>query len=67
MVRGGRVMREVDPDTEEGRSSSSEEPLTPEISAADWTAASRDVATVEFVQRAMEEQRRLEREGLIFP
>jgi hypothetical protein len=60
-------MREVDPHTEEDDSNPPQQALTPEIGAGEWATASCDPATVEFVQQAIEEQRRLEREGLIFP
>jgi hypothetical protein len=44
-----------------------ENPPIPLISAGDWETAADDPAVKAFVQQAIAEERRLEREGLIFP
>jgi hypothetical protein len=60
-------MVDADPDTEKTGRSQPEEPPMPEISAGEWAAASRDPIVREFVQQAIAGERKLEREGLIFP
>jgi hypothetical protein len=59
-------MREDDPETGE-RIPLPPEPPTLEISAEEWVRASRDPVIRDFVREAVTRERKMEREGLIFP
>jgi hypothetical protein len=60
-------MTDADPETEGADQVQPEETPIPEITPREWETARHDPLVKEFVQQAIAAERKLEREGLIFP